>query len=268
MQILIEEAPSLELHSQIIRSAWQQICPALAAGAGRLHINRGEDIGALACASRSIFVLVEGTATLTSDSQSLLCFEAGDVIGFEQFMVGSRSVLSSEFAVKVESYPLESVLTKIREGREYQDAWNSILSYYGDMWRCVAQHCAAKLSIADEQMPPRVQHFNQGETIIQEGAESSDVYTLIDGGADAFVAGVKVGEIHPDEIFGAIAAIAGVPRTAAIVATKRSMALTIPKSDFLHLLKTRPATVMRLIQDMARALANANERVVGAVSLR
>jgi CRP-like cAMP-binding protein len=117
--------------------------------------------------------------------------------------------------------------------------------------------------MGDETAPPEVRYFEAGETMIQQGGTNDEVYTLIEGSAEALVDGVKVGDIKSDEIFGAIAAIAGVPRTASVVATSRCMAISLPKGDFLHLLKSRPSTVLRLIQDMARALASANDRVVG-----
>ena len=65
-----------------------------------------------------------------------------------------------------------------------------------------------------------------------------------------------------NEIFGALAAAADTFRTATVVARERSIVVSVPKEGFLSIIETRPATTLKLIQDMARSIVALNKTVV------
>ncbi len=262
MHALLEDAPSLEPQTTDARAAWAEIAAALGSCEPTL-IPRDEDALALARNSGAVFVVLEGSFVVTRNSCSLISYEEGDLLGHTE--MSSRSSLSahSSFAVKALKIPHQALFSALASNPRLISCWTAIVTAHEEVWRTIAEHCARRLSMGDETAPPEVRYFEAGETMIQQGGTNDEVYTLIEGSAEALVDGVKVGDIKSDEIFGAIAAIAGVPRTASVVATSRCMAISLPKGDFLHLLKSRPSTVLRLIQDMARALASANDRVVG-----
>jgi CRP-like cAMP-binding protein len=262
MHALLEDAPSLESASARARTAWGEIALALKSTEIAL-IPRDVDAIALARSSSAVFLVVEGTLVVTRNSCALLCCEEGDLIGHTEISAASDLTAHSSFAVKALKVPLKDLFEAVAASPSLIKSWSALLAAQEEAWRKIAEHCAHRLSLGNETTPPVIRHYETGEIIIQQGGTNDEVYTLVEGSAEALVDGVKVGDIKSDEIFGAIAAIAGVPRTASVVATSRCMAISLPKGDFLHLLKTRPSTVLRLIQDMARALSNANDRVVG-----
>lgn len=82
--------------------------------------------------------------------------------------------------------------------------------------------------------------FPAGATIIEQGDDSTDVFTLIDGRAIAIQDGIKVGEIVEGDIFGAIAAFTGSKRQATVVATQDCVVRAIARKTFVALLKEKP----------------------------
>lgn len=103
--------------------------------------------------------------------------------------------------------------------------------------------------------------FAPGETIIREGEAADFVYTLNSGYAEAHQGGVKVGEICPGEIFGALAAFTGVSRNASVIARTICRVEAIHKDDFILLVRRQPDLCVKLIQDMARLIGDLNETV-------
>ena len=85
---------------------------------------------------------------------------------------------------------------------------------------------------------------------------------LLSGVAEVYVSDVMVGEIHTDEIFGAIAALTGLPRTATIKAVTPCTVVVIDKESFNHLIETRPNTIFKLAEDMTRVIVSTNEKLV------
>lgn len=113
-------------------------------------------------------------------------------------------------------------------------------------------------------MPPEMETLSleAHKTIIAEGEKSSDVFQMIEGAANVVSGGVQVGEIGPGQIFGAIAAFTDSPRTASVITSKPSLVMKTPKSQFLELARSRPATVATLVEDLSQALKSLNKKYV------
>ncbi|MFK7730614.1 MAG: cyclic nucleotide-binding domain-containing protein [Pseudomonadales bacterium] len=82
--------------------------------------------------------------------------------------------------------------------------------------------------------------YPAGTTIIEQGDDTTDVYTLIEGRAIAIQDGKKVGDIQQGEMFGAIAAFTGSKRRASVVATKDCVLRAIRQDTFVSMVKTQP----------------------------
>ena len=59
-----------------------------------------------------------------------------------------------------------------------------------------------------------------------------------------------------------MAGLTGTKRTATVIATASSIVLSLQRDKFIELIKNRPNTVLKLIDDMARKIVSLNERVV------
>ena len=82
--------------------------------------------------------------------------------------------------------------------------------------------------------------YPAGATIIEQGDDTTDVYTLIEGRAIAIQDGRKIGDIQQGEIFGAIAAFTGSKRRASVVATKDCVLRAIKQDTFVSMVETQP----------------------------
>ncbi len=105
-------------------------------------------------------------------------------------------------------------------------------------------------------------HYAAGETIISQGEDADLVFTLIDGHADAVCDGVKVGEIHQNEIFGALAVFTRQPRIASVIARTECTAMMVNKDDFVQLIYDQPQIAVGLIEEMAAKINELNNQLL------
>ena len=103
--------------------------------------------------------------------------------------------------------------------------------------------------------------FSFHETIIEEGTESDSVYSIVEGHAEVFVRGIKVGEVLEDEIFGAMSLLTNSPRTASVVADSRCLVMVVPRHQFETMIKTHPRICMSLMENMARQIVSLNQQI-------
>ena len=94
--------------------------------------------------------------------------------------------------------------------------------------------------------PPELRSSNgfkrveAGERLITQGDEADHVFVILEGHAQAFVDGHKVGDVPKDEIFGAMAVFTGEKRSASVIASEPSTIMLIPKDQFLSLTQSNP----------------------------
>jgi hypothetical protein len=200
------------------------------------------------------YLLKEGLLEYRVSGRPLLFIESGDIIGLGEGHVDMVPQLDFQFAARVDEFDFKPLLADSGWQSEYLRlvwAWNGMLL-------AVASTLCSEMS----NEPPKLRSYSAGERVIEEGGEDDTVYTLVEGHAEVFVEGVKVGEILPDEIFGALAALAGTRRTATVVASQRCMIVSLPKHNFIELLRWRPGTVVKMVEDMARTIVSLNKKVV------
>ncbi|WP_250656497.1 Crp/Fnr family transcriptional regulator [Alkalimarinus coralli] len=109
------------------------------------------------------------------------------------------------------------------------------------------------------------QRYSAGETIIREGEPAEHVYTLLKGEAVASVKTVPLGTIKEGEIFGALAAITGEIRNATVSAHSNCTVMSVPKDQFIDLIKSQPETCLQMIQTMAYQITELNNLVSSRV---
>jgi CRP/FNR family transcriptional regulator, cyclic AMP receptor protein len=105
-------------------------------------------------------------------------------------------------------------------------------------------------------------NFSSGEIIINQGDAADLVYTLIEGSADAVCDGIKVGEIHQNEIFGALAVFTRQPRIASVIARTDCTVMMVNKDDFIQLIFEQPQISVGLIEEMAAKINELNSQIL------
>ena len=106
-----------------------------------------------------------------------------------------------------------------------------------------------------------------GELLIAQGDEADHVFVILEGHAQAFVDGHKVGDVPKDEIFGAMAVFTGEKRSASVIASEPSTVMLIPKDQFLSLTQSNPRIAHSLIESMARRIDLLNKEVTRLMTL-
>lgn len=206
-----------------------------------------------------LFVIREGAVRFSIEGQLFMLFEEGDLLGIDVQRNLQSTQFSSDFATKVESFSKTQFLDLVLKNKELSNLW---LEYLNSQARLFLRLSGSFLK-AGMEPETEFQNFTKGQSIIEQGTKSCDVYTMIEGQADVLVDGVKVGEIKEGEIFGALAAMTGTSRSATVLATTHCLVVQLPEDQFLDLIKARPETVVSMCRDMAKTIVGLNQKVVG-----
>lgn len=202
--------------------------------------------------------LREGVLAVTRHEAVMWYLEVGDVFGLDRGYWPWDGRLSSEFGVMCVEYESEALFDAVAASPERIRWWTEYLGL-----QALMSQSLLAVALKDEiETAPTVRTYRAGETIIRQGDPAGDVYTLAEGHADVIVDGTKVGEILRDEIFGVFAALGGGTRTASVLASENSLVLSLPREQFAQLIQSRPRLVVKFIEDVARATAAVNARLV------
>jgi len=100
--------------------------------------------------------------------------------------------------------------------------------------------------------PP--QTFPAGRVIMKEGDAGVSMYVVIRGRITVSIKGTIVEQVGPGGTFGEMALVDQALRSATAVAAAESQLLTISRSDFLNLVKTKPGFAISLLKTIADRL--------------
>mgnify|MGYP006273619421 CR=1 FL=1 len=112
----------------------------------------------------------------------------------------------------------------------------------------------------------QIRRYGAGETVLVEGDAERDVYVLLEGRATASVHSadgrlLAYSDIHEGELFGELAAIDRLPRSADLVAVTPLVAGHLTAARFRRLVHATPGLAWALLEHMAIRLRHTNRRV-------
>ena len=90
--------------------------------------------------------------------------------------------------------------------------------------------------------------FPAGTELVREGESGGSFFVLLDGAADIFSRGEKIGSAKAGDFFGEIALLAHSPRTASVTATSQVRALVVPGRKFRSLLGRQPDVQLSVLE--------------------
>lgn len=221
-------------------------------------LSAGSALSSLPDYVTKLFFISDGTLKLNQGDKLLYHLETGDIIGPEFMLESVQSDLYAEFAVKLHAYDLESFYEQLSKNPSCAKLWTeycgNLLAWNSGLLRCLSKDEAV--------FSPSIMIFQQGDVMVEEGAKGDQVYTLMEGKADVFVAGVKVGELLEEEMFGAVSLLTDRPILASVVAATDCMVVQLSKDEFMNLVQTRPDTIFKLASDLSRAIVSLNEKMI------
>ncbi|WP_339451872.1 Crp/Fnr family transcriptional regulator [Pseudomonas sp. EA_5y_Pfl2_R50] len=204
-----------------------------------------------------LFLLTDGVINGCIGARPLFYWQEGDLIGLQQGDAWADWRLCSDGPLRLQPYRRKEVFRHLYADPERADLF---LEYMlGQM--AILAHAVADLKPREFRSTNGFKRVDAGEILIHQGDAADHVFVIIDGHAQAFVDGYKVGEVFKDEIFGAMALFTGEPRNATVIAREASTIMLIPSDQFLSMTRTNPKIAHSLIESMARRIGLLNKQI-------
>ncbi|WP_454565680.1 Crp/Fnr family transcriptional regulator [Pseudomonas sp. AIG] len=204
-----------------------------------------------------LLLLNEGVINGCIGARPLFYWQEGDLLGLQQGEDWADCRLCSDGALRLTPYRRREVFQYL-----YADAHRAdqFLQYLLGQMALLA-HAVAELKPREFRSTNGFKRVEAGETLINQGDAADHVFVIIDGHAEAYVDGQKVGDVPKDEIFGAMAVFTGEPRNATVIVREASTVMLIPGEQFLSMTRTNPKIAHSLIESMARRIGQLNKQV-------
>jgi CRP-like cAMP-binding protein len=118
------------------------------------------------------------------------------------------------------------------------------------------------------QLALRSQHrrFPAGARVFDAGDPGTTLYVIVSGRVsittrEAGGKEITLAELGPGEVFGDLALLDGLPRSAAVVATSETDCVTLHRDDFLELVESEPAAVRAVLRSLAGVIRHMNSKL-------
>jgi len=114
--------------------------------------------------------------------------------------------------------------------------------------------------------------YGVNDTIIDRESESRDVFFVVEGRVRVVnfsISGREISfdEMEPGGVFGELAAIDGMPRSAAVVALTNTLVASISPDTFLNLLRDHPDLAIGVMQELTKIVRTSTERIMDLSTL-
>lgn len=199
----------------------------------------------------------EGRVDYYLKNTLVMHFEEGDLLGLPRSLNLPHGRFACTSPVTLVAYDRDTLVEYANSELKSQRNWTYFLlcnlSFYEQ---------AFTQDVRGEFQPSAgFVHYKTGEMIIQQGDVADRVYTLLDGSADAICDDIKVGDINPNEIFGALAVFTRQPRMASVIARTDCTVLAVRKEEFITLIEHQPHICRGLIEEMAAKIHQLNSQL-------
>ena len=221
-----------------------------------LRLERVDDL-AQVLPGNQIFIIENGLLHALVDERPLLYLQEGDLVGLRQGIDLPSCRYSSEEPISLIPYSRSETFQHIYASEQRQEQFIQYLIGH----TALLSDALARLKQPEIRPATGFQHFAAGEELIHQGDEADHVFIIIEGHAEAYVDGQKVGDVQKDEIFGAMAVFTREKRSATVVASEPCTVMVIPKEQFLSLMQSNPRIAHSLIESMARRIDLLNKEV-------
>jgi CRP-like cAMP-binding protein len=99
-----------------------------------------------------------------------------------------------------------------------------------------------------------IREFKSGETIFRDGDAGSFMFAVIDGAVDIVLRGTVIERVEPGGVFGEMALIDGLPRSATAIAAADCRIAAIDEKRFLRLVEHTPRFALSIMQVITQRL--------------
>lgn len=203
---------------------------------------------------QQIALIEEGVIYATNNDQTAFVLQKGDFLFHCSQSLDQGIQLISEDCVALKLLNPTRLSEDFSSNAPLLQAWQTMLLLQTAMF---ANAYTDNLKVGVRPTAGFI-HAKAGETIIHEGDSADEVFTLLKGKAKAISGETEVGQVLEGEIFGALAALTNSKRNASVVAETDCTVMSVPKEQFIDLVKARPETCLDMINSMARQISELN----------
>jgi cAMP-binding proteins - catabolite gene activator and regulatory subunit of cAMP-dependent protein kinases len=207
--------------------------------------------------ANQLYLIESGLLQAEFDERGVFFLSEGDLLGLRQGFDSPACRYSCSEPIRLRPYARSAVFAHIHAESRRQELFTQ---YLGGQITLLAD-ALARLRQPELRPNTGYQHFAAGEELIHQGDEADNVFIIVEGHAEAFVDGQRVGDVQKDEIFGAMAVFTGEKRSATVIASEPCTVMTIPKEQFVTLMHSNPRIAHSLIESLARRIRLLNQEV-------
>lgn len=204
-----------------------------------------------------LFIIDSGLIHALVDNRPVFYLQEGDLLGLRQGLELPECQYNSEETIRLTPYSRRDVFQHIAADDKRQELFTQYLLGHSALFT----DALARLKQPEVRPSTGFQSFAAGEELINQGDIAEHVFIIIEGHAEAWVNGEKVGDVEKDEIFGAMAVFTEERRTATVIASEPCTVMVIPKDQFLSLMRSNPRIAHSLIESMARRIDLMNKEI-------
>lgn len=204
-----------------------------------------------------LYLIESGQLQAEVDERPVFFLSEGDLLGLRQGFDLPACRYSCDAPVRLRPFARNAVFAHIHAEPRRLDLFTQYLS--GQI--SLLSDALARLRQPELRPNTGYQHFAAGEELIHQGDDADFVFIIVEGHAEAFVDGHRVGDVQKDEIFGAMAVFTGEKRSATVIASEPCTVMTIPKEQFISLMHSNPRIAHSLIESLARRIRLLNKEV-------
>lgn len=207
--------------------------------------------------NRNLYLLHSGLLHAMIDGKPLFYIQEGDLIGLRQGLNAAPCTYLSDEPLVLIPYDRESLFRHIHTNNTRQELFTQYILGQAALMSDALAHSKP----AEVRSVSGFRHFPSGTELIREGDDADHVFIITEGHAEAFVGGIKVGDVQRDEIFGAMALFTREKRSATVITSLPTTVMMIPKEQFLALMQSNPRIAHSLIESMARRIDLINKEL-------
>jgi CRP/FNR family cyclic AMP-dependent transcriptional regulator len=240
-----------------LRGLSELLCAVVEPADDPFVVNANDDIFADITPTR-LLRITEGQVDYYLNGKLVMHFTEGDLLGLPRSLNLPQGQFSCKAPVTFVAYERDTLVSAVNADLKSQRNW----AYYLLCSLSIYEQAFTQELRSEFQPSAGFMHYRAGETIIQQGDAPHKVYTLLEGSADAVCDGIKVGEIHANEIFGALAVFTRQPRIASVIASSDCTVLAVRKEEFITLIEHQPQICLGLIEEMAAKINQLNTQLL------
>lgn len=214
------------------------------------------DVGAELPANQ-LFVIESGLLQAWIDERPVFFLCEGDLLGLRQGLDLPACRYSCSAPIRLRPYARNTLFAHLHAAPQRQELFTQYL--IGQI--ALLSEALARLRQPELRPSTGFQHYAAGEELIHQGDEADNVFIIVEGHAEAYVDGHRVGDVQKDEIFGAMAVFTGELRSATVIASEPCTVMVIPKEQFVSLMHSNPRIAHSLIESLARRIRLLNQEV-------